>query len=77
MFKMKKVFDCQAMPYNVRDAFFSCFELGNDCYVSIGVSAEYLLEAEEWAKDRLVVLDWLYANGADTSDESVIISHCW
>lgn len=82
-FKLKKVFNCQDMPEDIKDMFFernSDPSHGNDCYVDWyikGTKEEYM-SPEEKAIDA-----WLIANGANDapsendSGEEVIISHWW
>jgi hypothetical protein len=60
----KKVFDCQQMPEDVRDAFFKATDgTGNDCYVGWG-----------WHQES--VNAWLIENGAK-KNEDILISHWW
>lgn len=76
-FEMKKVFDCQDMPDDVRNAFFATSEQGNDCYVNVGVTDGDMMEAEDFDTERSLVINWLWANGASPEDDSVIVQHWW
>jgi hypothetical protein len=73
--KMMKVFDCQDMPKYVKKAFFDVIDYAkNDCYVSWFVRDE--LDDED-NDDSLVVTKWLLEEGAEESDEEVLIGHWW
>lgn len=72
---MMKVYDCQDMPEDVRNAFFaSCdHDHGNDCLVTWNV---FSLDVEEYGDNHFEVSNWLLANGAD-DNEDVVIKHWW
>ena len=73
--KMMKVFDCQYMPEDVKKAFFDLTDdYKNDCYVSWFVKDE--LDDEDNDK-ALLVTKWLLEEGAEESDEEVLINHWW
>lgn len=69
-FQLKKVFDCQAMPEDLRSLFFEHerkgLGRGNDVYIDwyINDSTDKLIDA------------WLLAQGAEP-DEHVLIRHWW
>lgn len=78
----KKIFDCQAMPSKVREAFFKRLNsrnISNGCYVDwwIGsVDSKYQSEQEK------IVDEWLVKHGAypateEDCGEEVIIKHWW
>ena len=74
--KMMKVFDCQYMPEDIKKAFFDLTDdYKNDCYVSWFVRDE-LLDDEDNDK-ALLVTKWLLEEGAEESDEEVLINHWW
>lgn len=80
-FKVMKVFDCQwgpGMPQDVKDAFFSFYECGNDVFVEWTIADEKFSTAEnpvpgltdendEWALKKKKVDAWLIENGAEGS----------
>jgi hypothetical protein len=73
--KMMKVFDCQYMPEDIKKAFFDLTDdYKNDCYVSWFVKDE--LDDEDNDK-ALLVTKWLLEEGAEESDEEVLINHWW
>jgi hypothetical protein len=88
-FKRMKVFDCQwdpGMPDDVKEAFFSFFECGNDVIVSWTVHDERFSpedENTEWFIKKKKVNDWLVEHGAkpakdeDSEGETVLIKHWW
>jgi len=72
---MMKVFDCQYMPEDIKKAFFDLTDdYKNDCYVSWFVKDE--LDDEDNDK-ALLVTKWLLEEGAEESDEEVLINHWW
>jgi hypothetical protein len=87
-FKTMKVFDCQwdpGMPDDVRKAFFSYYECGNDVYVEWTVHEERF-EADdnsEHAVNKKKIDDWLIEHGANpaknenSEGETVLIKHWW
>lgn len=90
IYKVMKVFDCQwdpGMPQEVKDAFFSLHECGNDVYVDWEVQWDdrnYFTSQEDWAVKRRLIDDWLMANGATGRTpespyhgETVLIKHWW
>lgn len=88
IYKTMKVFDCQwnpGMPEDVRAAFFSFYECGNDAYVTWTVQegdTEYDSDTESSVNRRLVD-KWLIENGAEPrqdgkfNGETVLINHWW
>ncbi len=78
-FKTMKVFDCQwdpGMPEDVKKAFFSFYECGNDVFVTWTVHDErfstkesperYLAdENSEHAQNKMKVDNWLIQHGAN------------
>ena len=77
-FKMMKVFDCQfnpGMPADVKEAFFSFYECGNDVCVLWTIEKIPNEDAVELAKEGMVS-NWLIENGA-CEDETVLIKHWW
>lgn len=79
MFKTQKVFDCQEMPDDVREVFFSGKYQGNDCYVSHEVFQEHYLDDNDQvqvSEEFSIVDNWLLDNGAFPG-EYVLISHWW
>lgn len=82
-YEMKKVFDCQDMPPDVRTYFFELHEASNDTYVSHEVFAPtFLDEADDGTEqilpceDYSIVDAWLLENGAFVG-EYVLINHWW
>lgn len=87
-FKTMKVFDCQwdpGMPEDIRRAFFSYYECGNDVYVEWTVHEERF-EADdnsEHAVNKKKIDDWLIEHGANpaknenSEGETVLIKHWW
>jgi len=81
-----KVFDCQSgMSDEVKKAFFSFYECGNDVYVTWTVQeddTEYDGD-DEFAVNRRLVDAWLMENGAEGraedkyNGETVLINHWW
>ena len=78
-----KVFDCQAMPQDVRTAFFECERdkgAGNDCYVTWYYLND-TLEGEGFTNDFVyraaLINNWLLENGAVVEDDEVLIKHWW
>ena len=76
--EMMKVFDCQKMPQDVRDAFFNDNQASNDTYVDHWVGEGY---DEDYINDDVVdnlkkIDAWLKKNGAEDA-EHVLISHWW
>jgi hypothetical protein len=83
-----KVFDCQwdpGMPEDIRQAFFSYYECGNDVYVEWTVHEERF-EADdnsEHAVNKKKIDDWLIEHGANpaknenSEGETVLIKHWW
>jgi hypothetical protein len=76
MYKMLKVFDCQAMPDDVRTKFFEQCQQGNDCYVSWWPTLPHYQEDDgTWQPNEDSIVDgWLVAYGAEV-DEKVLIKH--
>lgn len=74
---MMKVFRCQDMPEDVKDAFFNCNEFShNDCYVDWYYKS--CVPNEEYPLDNYVKVDnWLNENGLSEEEEHVLIEHCW
>ena len=81
-----KVFDCQwdpGMPEDVKKAFFSFYECGNDTYVEWIVHEDDSTYVEEENLSRRLVDAWLIANGAEDrkegkyNGETVLIKHWW
>ncbi len=83
--KTMTVYDCQDMPENVQEAFWSFFRraeydsVGNDCYVDWWVEAEV-----DPPPERQLIDDWLIEHGAlshekqkEEDDGHVIIHHWW
>lgn len=74
-FRLMKVFDCQQMPQEVRDALFKVSNVGNDCAI------EWYLDKDdedyELLEETKVVQNWLLQNGASYEDDSVMIKHWW
>lgn len=84
-YKLKKVFDCQDMPPEVRRAFFDWAQSGdpvsNRCYVSFqGDISKEIDEPGLYNQDAIPIFHtihkWLIANGAGLLDE-VLIHHWW
>ena len=79
--KLIKVFDCQEMPDDVREAFFCEKEASNDCYVDwcLDDLPEDLNSEEDpcYGPDYLKVSKWLLENGASIDDKDIIIKHWW
>lgn len=79
-FTMKKVFDCQDMPKEIKRAFFEYMEKGNDCYVALFIEED--LEEDElgeipfFSKEYNRLIKWLLENGAEDGEE-VLIRHWW
>jgi len=77
-----KVFDCQDMPQDIRDLFYSFYECGNDVWVSWGI-ADSVDDGSEAAKQRKKIDDWFVANGADpapdenSSGETILVNYWW
>jgi len=67
-YKIAKVFDCQDMPDDIKDVFFSTQEAGNDSYVSYSLG--------NYGEDFKLVDHWLLEHGAEPNDW-VLISHWW
>ena len=76
-YKTMKVFDCQCeeMPEDVQEAFFSFYECGNDVIVEWTIANEVFSTKEkpidrgadensEWALNKKKVDQWLIDNGA-------------
>lgn len=82
-FELLKVFDCQDMPDDVRNAFFACSCAGNDVYVNWGIAANILDPDDEYDMQIKKVDDWLISNGAEGPidgrpyGEEVLIKHWW
>ncbi len=61
MMKVMKVFDCQDMPKELRDHFYSLWDdKGNDTYVQWGVQDTIYDEGDP----SILIDEWLIANGA-------------
>lgn len=84
-FKVMKVFDCQydpGMPDDVKMAFFSFYECGNDTYVEWTVQS-VAPDADVDRAQRKAIDDWLIDHGAlgsrddDHEGETVLIKHWW
>ncbi len=77
---MRKVFDCQDMPDDVRRAFFESTYAGNDCYVNYWIAE---VPEEDYREDptKKLVDDWLKQFPLSPSemagDDPVIIKHWW
>lgn len=71
-FKIAKVFDCQNMPENIKDAFFNTCDnqYGNDCYV------DWYFDIGPRDDGKNIVSKWLLENGAILGDK-VLINHWW
>ncbi len=86
-YEVMKVFDCQwdpGMPDDVKEAFFSFYECGNDTYVQWSIHDEkFEDENSKRALNKKKVDAWLIANGAnppphdDEEGETVLIKHWW
>lgn len=96
IYKTMKVFDCQwdpGMPDDVKKAFFSFYECGNDVFVEWTIQDERFSTKEnpipgladensEHALNKKKVDAWLIAHGAkpgkiDHEGETVLIKHWW
>lgn len=86
-YRLMKVFDCQwdpGMPEDVKEAFFSFYECGNDVWVKWTIQDEIFKdENSEWALKKKKVDAWLIKNGAEpakdenSKGETVLIKHWW
>ena len=88
-YKLMKVFNCQwdpGMPDDVKDAFFSFYECGNDVYVTWTVQDDDTGydDNDPRSVSRRLVDDWLIDNGAvgrtpesPYHGETVLIKHWW
>ena len=70
-FTLMKVFDCQDMSSDERKSFFDYYEHGNDVYVT------FYNEEGEWNEGDAIFVKWLFENGMESDDESVLIKHWW
>lgn len=84
VYEVMKVFDCQwnpGMPDDVKDAFFSFYECGNDVIVPWTIQGERFSTKEnpipglaeedsEWALNKKKVDDWLIAHGAEAAKDN-------
>lgn len=86
IYQTMKVFDCQwdpGMPDDVKKAFFSFCECGNDVYVSWTVETSGTNDSgDDYNADHKLVDQWLIDNGAeagaaDRCGETVLIKHWW
>jgi hypothetical protein len=87
VYRTMKVFDCQwnpGMPDDVKEAFFSFYEVSNDVCVEWTVQGErFEDENSEWALNKKKVDAWLIKHGAkpakdeDSEGETVLIKHWW
>lgn len=79
MFKIRKVFDCQSMPDDVRDAFFRITCANNDCFVNHWIAE--CPEDYENSPENLLVDNWLKQFNLSPSeasgDDPLLISHWW
>lgn len=76
--KLTKVFDCQDMPDDVREAIFDLFmdnNAGNDCYVDYTVGVP-MCEVDTLSCSEITLNDWLVSQGAQPV-EHVLIKHWW
>ena len=81
-YKLKKVFDCQDMPEDLKLRFFKWCEQGNDSFTYWEVHGWDYGQLDE---EDLIVKDideWLVANGAEAGTETecgetVLILHWW
>jgi hypothetical protein len=81
-YKMQKVFDCQDMPEDVREAFFFFFKndggFGNDCCVEW-----FIHDTTDPDEETKMVDAWLIEHGAEgakddhSAGDKVIIKHWW
>jgi hypothetical protein len=80
MYEMRKVFDCQNMPNDVRTKFFvEMCECSNDCYVSWWPQTATFVDDDGTTQpneDHTIVDAWLLDNGAEP-DECVLVQHWW
>jgi hypothetical protein len=82
MFKLMKVFDCQEMPDDVREAFFSNTEgmYSNDCYINYWIAECPEIDYEDNDPHKVVDM-WLkqfpLSPSEASGEEPVIIKHWW
>lgn len=68
-----KVFDCQEMPSDIREKFFSTTEgKSNDCYVNWWVD----IDPGHYGDKHVEISKWLIKDGAEDGDK-VLIKHWW
>jgi len=81
-YKVKKVFNCQDMPEDIRKMFFEVSEAGNDCYVDYWIGDTQWEEGDKWGEKYIAIDKWLVENGAKPATEKkcgeeVLIKHWW
>ncbi len=80
-FVIRKVFDCQDMPPEVKKTFFNLTsDYSNDTYTRWTVGFIDQEDPDDYDEDVIgwykLVDDWLASNGAG-EEEEVLVSHWW
>lgn len=73
MFEVKKIFDSSKIPSNLLDILRAQREFHNGSYMEIDVNGDWITEDDP----EFAVVEWLLANGAEVSDNSVAIHFWW